>query len=421
MDYRKFNDVTVKEAQVPSRIDDILNHFGGAQYFSTIDLYKAYWQILMAKESRKYTAFMTHKGHFQFKRMSFGLTNAPAWFQRFMMKVLQPFLNKFAMVYLDDIVVFSKTKEEHREHLRLVFQALEDYNLKVSAEKCFLFQDKIKILGFYASKDGITSDPEKVEAIKAMASPNNVKQVRRFLGMTGYYRRLIDDYGRIAGPLTKLTNKFVKFEWSPECEDSFQKLKERLCKDPIVNYPNPDKPYKLYTDACDYAIGAILVQEDENGMERPIEYLAKQIPKSGLKWPTIQKEAFAIAVSLIKFNHYLHAAKVEVLTDHKPCLALFKGPIKNIQIQRWQAEIQALNATISYRKGAHNIRADMLSRLHGGEIGKDILKTLQVDVNKEICTNGVTLENTGILNKMIQWTWTRILNNRFRMSDRLLK
>ena len=149
-----------------------------------------------------------------------------------------------------------------------------------------------------------------------------------------------------------------------------------------MNYPNPDKPYKLYTDACDYAIGAILVQEDENGMERPIEYLAKQIPKSGLKWPTIQKEAFAIAVSLIKFNHYLHAAKVEVLTDHKPCLALFKGPIKNIQIQRWQAEIQALNATISYRKGAHNIRADMLSRLHGGEIGKDILKTLQVDVNR---------------------------------------
>ena len=211
VDYRKFNDVTVKEAQVPSRIDDILNHFGGAQYFSTIDLYKAYWQILMAKESRKYTAFMTHKGHFQFKRMSFGLTNAPAWFQRFMMKVLQPFLNKFAMVYLDDIVVFSKTKEEHREHLRLVFQALEDYNLKVSAEKCFLFQDKIKILGFYASKDGITSDPEKVEAIKAMASPNNVKQVRRFLGMTGYYRRLIDDYGKISGPLMKLNRKFVKF------------------------------------------------------------------------------------------------------------------------------------------------------------------------------------------------------------------
>ena len=373
IDYRKLNAVTKAEASALPHIGDIMDSLGGSRYFSTLDLRSGYWQVLLDDKAKALTAFISHRGHFQYKRMPFGLKNAPAVFQRLMNQVLEPYIGKICFVYLDDIVVFSRTEEEHMEHLRLIFAALEQHNLKLKTSKCHLFREEVKLLGFIINREGITSDPVKTEAISKMAPPHNVKGVRSFLGMANYYRSLIKNFASIAQPLTRLTKKYVKFEWSKEADDAFNTLKEALCSSEVMAYPDVNKPYKLYTDACDYAIGGILVQEDDNGIERPIQYVSKQLPERKTKYATIEKEAYAIVKCLDLLQHYLTGAEFVIYTDHKPCLALFQSEIKNTKLQRWAIQISDFGAPIKYRKGKNNIRADMLSRLHGGEVAQDLL------------------------------------------------
>ena len=295
--------------------------------------------------------------------MPFGLSNAPSVFQRLMNRVLAPYIGRFVMVYLDDIVIFSRSAMDHDEHVRLVLEALRTYGLKAKPSKCSFNIGELKLLGHVVSAEGTTTDPEKVKAIQDMAPPTDVRGVRAFLGMTGYYRQYMPEYARIARPLTELTKKHARFHWGEEQDSAWRQLRDNLISTNVMAYPCLDRPYKLYTDACDYAVGAILVQEDDAGVERPVQYVSKQLTGAQLRWATIEKEAFAVIHALKKLRPYLYDATFTIYTDHKPLKALFVSEIKNTRIQRWAVLIAEYGAPIEYRKGPNNIRADMLSRI----------------------------------------------------------
>ena len=363
VDYRKLNSITKKDAHPLPHIQDIFDTFTGATVFSTLDLKSGYWQVPMHPDSVEKTAFVCHRGLFNFRRMPFGCTNAPAVFQRLMNSVLADYIGKSVMVYLDDIVVFSRTREEHDQHLVEVFTALQAHQLTIKLSKCNFGQKEVKLLGFIVSGQGIRSDPEKVSAIQDMAPPEDARAVRAFLGVTGYYRQCIPDYARIAHPLVKLTKKYAPFRWGDAEHQAWERLRDVLVSDNVMAYPQLDKPYKLYTDACDYAVGAILCQEDENGVERPVQYISKQLSGSALNWATIEKEAFAVVHALNKLRPYLYGAKFTIYTDHKPLKSLFLSEVKNTKIQRWAVLLAEYGAPIEYRQGPNNVRADMLSRI----------------------------------------------------------
>ena len=378
VDFRKVNAITRKDAHPLTLIQDIFDSLSGAKVFSTLDLKSGCWQIPVHEDDIKKTAFITHTGLYEFVRMPFGLANAPAEFQRTMQAVLGDMLGKFVMVYLDDIVIFSRSVEEHEEHLSQVFDALERNGLKLKASKCTFSASSVELLGYVVSADRIKCNPGKTEAIANLPTPRNVKDVRSFLGMAGYYRQCVPQFAKVASPLVKLTRKYVWFSWGEEQQEAFDTLKKLLISSRVMAHPNTQKPYKLYTDACEYAVGAILVQEDDEGIERPIQYLSKQFAGAQLRWATIEKEAYAVVYALTKLRPYLYGAEFTIYTDHKPLKALFLSEVKNTKIQRWAVLIAEYGAPIEYRKGAHNICADMLSRIRDPQLEVSLVDTTEV-------------------------------------------
>lgn len=363
VDYRKLNSVTRKDAHPLPHIKDVFDSLQGATIFSTLDLKSGYWQVPMSPESIPRTAFTCFRGLYEFVRMPFGLANAPAIFQRAMNEVLSGLIGRIVMVYIDDIVVYSRSTAEHAEHLRQVFQRLKDVGLQAKPSKCSFELEEIELLGHIVSAKGLRPLPAKVEAITNLERPKDVKSVRTFLGMTGYYQNHVPDYAKVASPLTELTKKNHPFIWGEEQQEAFDILKRALVNAPILAHPDPQRPYALYTDASDKAVGAILVQKDEDDQEKVIAYLSHKLSGPQLRWPTIEKEAFAIVYALRKFHCYLWGAKFEIHTDHRPLRSLFKAEIKNAKIQRWALNISAYSAPILYHPGKLNIRADMLSRI----------------------------------------------------------
>ena len=221
----------------------------------------------------------------------------------------------------------------------------------------------LSLLGYIVSAEGIKCDPDKTEAISKLNHPTNVRGVRSFLGMASYYRQCINNFAKLAAPLVQLTRKHVRFHWGEEQQHAFDTLKQSLTSSTVMAHPKLNEPYKLYTDACDYAVGAILVQTDEHGIERPIQYISKKLAGSQLHWPVIEKEAYAVIHALTKLRTYLLGSVFTIYTDHKPLKSLFLKEVKNTKLQRWACLIAEYGAAIKYRKGANNIRADMLSRI----------------------------------------------------------
>ena len=268
------------------------------------------------------------------------------------------------MVYIDDIIIYSKSGEEHNDHIRLMFQALQSHGLKLKPSKCYFRVPEVKLLGFIVDKTGRRSDPEKTAAIDNLPSPKDVSEVRSFLGMTGFHRHHIPDYAKLAYPLVQLTKKHARFTWGEREAETWGALKRELVSDRVMAHPKFDRPYKLYTDASAYSVGAILVQSDDEGVERPIMYLSKQLMEAQMKYATIESEAYAVVYALGKLRPYLHGAKFTIYTDHKPLKSLFLQEQKNTRIQRWAVLLAEYGAPIEYWKGANNVRADMLSRIH---------------------------------------------------------
>ncbi|KAL4329720.1 hypothetical protein AHAS_Ahas13G0328300 [Arachis hypogaea] len=261
VDYRQLNKVTVKNKYPLPRIDDLMDQLQGAGVFSKIDLRSGYHQIRVKEDDIPKTAFRTRYGHYEFVVMSFGLTNAPAVFMDYMNRVFRPFLDKFAVVFIDDILVYSKMVKEHEEHLRIVLQILKEQKLYAKLSKYEFWKEEVKFLGHVVSKGGIAVDPSsKVEAVMEWKRPMTMTEVRSFLGLAGYYRRFIEGFSRITLPMTKLTRKEVPFVWTSECEESFQTLKQRLTSAPVLILPEPHEPFEVYCDASLKGLGCVLMQ-----------------------------------------------------------------------------------------------------------------------------------------------------------------
>jgi hypothetical protein len=261
IDYRQLNKVTIKNKYPLPRIDDLFDQLGGASIFSKIDLRSGYHQVRIKGEDIHKTAFRTRYGHYEFVVVPFGLTNAPATFMCLMNNVLSKFLDKFVLVFIDDILIYSKNREEHEEHLRLVLQVLREHQLYAKFNKCDFFQKQIHYLGHVLSEEGVAVDPDKIRSIMEWPTPRDVSDIRSFMGLAGYYRRFIEGFSKIGCPITALQKKGTKFLWTQKCEERFQTLKHLLTHAPVLKIVDPEADFLVCTDACKEGLGGVLMQK----------------------------------------------------------------------------------------------------------------------------------------------------------------
>ncbi|UYV61801.1 hypothetical protein LAZ67_1006658, partial [Cordylochernes scorpioides] len=361
VDFRRLNHITKKDVYPLPRIDDVLDHLSSARYYSTMNLKTGYWQVEVDERDREKTAFVTPDGLYEFMVMPFGLCNAPATFERMMDNVLMGLKWNICLCYLDDIVVYSDTFEEHLERLSKVLSCLQQAGLTINPDKCLFGSTRIKILGHVVDKDGIQPDSEKVEAIKKFPVPKSVCDIQSYLGLCSYYRRFIKNFSKIAAPLQILLKKDQKFIWTQEQKDSFESLKKALMQKPVLGHFKESAITKLHTDASSYGLGAVLVQIQEN-QENPIAYASRTLSKAEKNYSTTERECLAVIWAIGKFRPYLYGSPFEVVSDHHSLcwLAGLKDP--SGRLARWALKLQDFDATITYKSGVKHKDADCLSR-----------------------------------------------------------
>lgn len=361
IDYRRLNDITIGDSFPLPNIVDILDQLGHSKYFSTIDLTSGFHQIKMDPEDSPKTAFSTPSGHYQYSRMPFGLKNAPSIFQRLMNTVLSGIQNYRCFVYLDDIVIHADTLENHNKRLKEVFEKLSTFNLKIQPDKCEFFRREVMYLGHLITEFGVKPDEKKVCAVTDFPIPRTQKDIKSFLGLTGYYRRFIKNFSALTQPLTKLLRKNVEFNWTSIQQQSFENLKSILCSEPILQYPDFTKPFVLTTDASNYAIGSILSQGKVPD-DLPIAYASRTLNKAESNYSTTEKELLAIVWSVKHFRPYLYGNKFFIYTDHKPLTWLFNVKDPGSRLVRWRLALEEYSYEIIYKPGKLNQNADCLSR-----------------------------------------------------------
>ncbi|XP_062701336.1 uncharacterized protein LOC134285160 [Aedes albopictus] len=361
VDFRALNLVTKPFVYPIPLINDILDSLGDSQYFSTIDLKSGFYQVPINPKDAAKTAFSTPKGHFEFTRMPMGLRNSPSTFQKLMNTVLFEIKDVKAIVYLDDIIVFGRTIEEHNENLKKVLEALRRHNLKVEPTKCQILKTDLKFLGHAVDKHGIRPLTDNIKAIKNMPVPKTIKQVRSFLGTVNFYGKFIPKIAEIRKPLNDLLRKNVKFNWTEECKHAFEKLKCFLTSDSLLVRPNYKDTFVLTTDASEYAIGAVL--SNEKSIDKPIAYASRGLIGAERKYHTIEKELLAIVWAVNYFRHYIYNQKFIVYTDHRPLISLWHLKETSPTLTRLRLKLQGLECDIRYKQGKDNVVADFLSRL----------------------------------------------------------
>ena len=371
IDLRRLNARTIKDAYSLPRIEETLDCLNGAKYFTSLDLKSGYWQVEMDEDSKPFTAFSVGPlGFYECERMPFGLTNAPATFQRLMESCLGDLHLNWCIIYLDDIIVFSKTPEEHLQCLRGVFTKLASAGLKLKPSKCEFFKKKITYLGYVVSEDGIESDPKKTEAVRNWPVPKTVTEVRGFLGFTNQYRKFIPKYAQKAAPLNELISgenskkKRKPAGWNSRAQKAFEELKELCCSAPILAYANYEKKFKIHTDASDLGLGAVLYQEDENGKDRVIAYASRSLNPAEKNYPAHKLEFLALKWAVTnRFHEYLYGGEFDVYTDNNPLTYVLTTAHLDATGQRWIASLANYTFSLHYKRGKSNIEADALSRI----------------------------------------------------------
>ena len=357
IDYRALNKLTIKNRYPLPRIDDLFDQLAGSYVFSSLDLAQGYHQIRISEEDVPKTAFRVPFGHYQFKVLSFGLTNAPATFQGVMNKNFERYLGKFVLVYLDDILVFSKNQEEHLEHLRKVFDILRKNKLYAKLTKCHFAKEELEYLGHVVGKDGIKVDPRKIETVAKWARPKDVSQLRSFLGLCNYFRRFIQGYSTLVAPLTHLTRKDVKFTWTDQCEESFEGVKYALTHAPVLILPTFGERFEVICDASLVGIGAVLLQ---NG--KPIAFESRKLTPAERNYTTGEQELTAVVHAMRTWRCYLEGSECVVITDHNPLTYLKSQQNLSRRQARWLEYLeQTFDYRWEYRPGRNNV-ADPLSR-----------------------------------------------------------
>ncbi|GJY58776.1 reverse transcriptase domain-containing protein [Tanacetum coccineum] len=357
IDYRELNKLTVKNRYPLPRIDDLFDQLQGARYFSKIDLRSGYHQLRVHEEDISKTAFRTRYGHFEFTVMPFRLTNAPAVFMDLMNRVCKLYLDKFVIVFIDDILIYSRSKEEHEDHLRLVLELLRQEKLFAKFSKCEFWLQEVHFLGHVINQDGIHVDPSKIEAVKNWEAPTSPTEVRSFLGLAGYYRRFIANFSSIAKPLTLLTQKNKKYEWGAEQEEAFQLLKSKLCDAPILSLPDGVEDFVVYCDASNRGLGCVLMQRN-----KVIAYASRQLKIHEKNYTTHDLELGAVVFALKIWRHYLYGTKSIIYTDHRSLQHIFDQKELNMRQRRWIELFSDYECEIRYHPGKANVVADALSR-----------------------------------------------------------
>ena len=386
IDYRLLNSRTVPDQYTMPRIDDVLDCLTGSKWFSVLDLRSGYYQVEMSEADKEKTAFICPLGFFQFERMPQGITGAPATFQRLMEKAVGDMNLLQVLVYLDDLIVFGRTLEEHEERLLKVLDRLEECGLKLSIDKCQFCQPQVKFLGHIVSASGVATDPEKVRAVTHWKKPNDLKSLRSFLGFCGYYRRFIESYSSIVRPLTELTKGYPPAQrsrkdvikgkketyfqvsepfgsrWTPACEEACQNIVYKLTHAPVLAFADSAKHYILHVDASLNGLGAVLNQEYPEGI-RPVAFASRKLSQAERNYPVHQLEFLALKWAVVdKFHDYLYGAKFTVRTDNNPLTYVLTTARLNATGHRWLAALSTYDFSIRYKPGRENIDADLLSR-----------------------------------------------------------
>lgn len=361
VDYRRLNDVTIKDAYPLPRIDDSLDALGGSRLFSTLDLTSGYWQVELDESAKEKAAFVSRSGLWEWEVLPFGLTSAPSTFERLMETVLRGLHWETLLIYLDDIIVFSKDLDSHLGRLEEVLIRLARAGLKLKPSKCTLFAKRVHYLGHVVSDKGVETDASKVETVRNWPKPRHKTDVRAFLGTCGYYRRYIANYSEISRPLSQICSKHSLFNWNEDCQKAFSDLKHCLTNAPILGYPDYSRPFTLDTDASDVGTGAVLSQS-QNGEERVIAYYSKMLSSEEANYCVTRKELLAIVKAVKHFRPQLYGRKFIVRTDHASLVWLLRNPSPTNQLARWLETLSEYNFELVHRKGLKHGNADGLSR-----------------------------------------------------------
>ncbi|KAE8667867.1 Detected protein of unknown function [Hibiscus syriacus] len=357
IDYRKLYKMTVKNKYPLPRIDDLFDQLRGATVFSKIDLRSGYYQLKVKGSDVAKTAIRTRYGHYEFLVMPFGLTNAPAAFMDLMNRVFRPYLDQFMVVFIDDILIYSRTEAEHDEYLKIVLRTLREHRLYAKLSKCEFWLQEVSFLGHIISARGVQVDPSKIEAIMNWKRPKNVSEIRSFLGLAGYYRHFVEGFSIIASPLTKLLRKNMLFDWGEAQQERFEKLKAVLTQAPVLIQPESGKDFTVYSDASHSGLGCVLMQES-----KVVAYASRQLRPHESNYPTHDLELAAVIFALKIWRHYLYGEKCYIFTDHKSLKYLLTQKELNLRQRRWLELLKDYDCVIDYHPGKANIIADALSR-----------------------------------------------------------
>lgn len=374
IDFRKVNEKTIDDKYPIPNISDILDKLGKCQYFSTLDLASGFYQVELDPTDIHKTAFNVENGHYEFLRMPMGLKNSPATFQRVMDNLLRD-LQDICLVYLDDVIIFSTSLQEHIVNLEKVLKRLRESNFKIQMDKSEFLKLETSFLGHVISKDGVKPNPDKINVIKNYPLPKTTTEIKRFLGLLGYYRKFIPDFARITKPFTQCLKKGSKIVCDQNYINTFEHCKTLLTNDPILQYPDFTKEFLLTTDASNVAIGAVLSQ-GVIGSDKPIAYASRTLNSSELNYSTIEKELLAIVWATKYFRPYLFGRKFKIITDHKPLQWVMNLKEPNSRLTRWRLKLSEFDFTVIYKQGRCNTNADALSRI---EINNDEISSIIVN------------------------------------------
>ncbi|GJX09663.1 reverse transcriptase domain-containing protein [Tanacetum coccineum] len=410
IDYRELNKLTIKNRYPLPRIDDLFDQLQGACCFSKIDLRSGYHQLRVREEDIPKTAFRTRYGHFEFTVMPFGLTNAPAIFMDLMNRVCKPYLDKFVIVFIDDILIYSKSEEEHEVHLKTILDLLKKEKLYAKFSKCEFWLQEVQFLGHVVNRDGIHVDPSKIESVKNWKTPESPTEIRSFLGLAGYYRRFIENFSKIAKPLTLLTQKNKTYVWGNEQDEAFRILKEKLCNAPVLALPDGPDDFVVYCDASKQGFGCVLMQRG-----KVIAYASRQLKKHEKNYTTHDLELGAVVFALKIWRHYLYGTKSVIYTDHKSLHYIFDQKDLNIRQSRWIELLSDYECEIKYHPGKANMVVDALSRKE--RLKPRRVRAMSITIHYGLKTKILEAQSEASKDLKAPAEWLRGLETHFEQRD----